>query len=138
MCLHIGCTCTELDCAEIISEIIYSASQVCYADDASVCGHLNDIREWVLSKVPAFGYHPEPSKSFLLVNDRHWSEAERLFGAFGVRIVAGHHFLGGYLGDRAGCVQCVSDKIQLWVTNLLPLTKVAVKEPQAAYAALTK
>ena len=40
----------------------------------------------------------------MLVNDRHRSEAERLFGALGFRIVAGHHFLGGYLGDQAGCV----------------------------------
>ena len=32
----------------------------------------------------------------------------------------------------------VSDKVQPWITNLLSLTKVAVKEPQAAYAALTK
>ena len=46
--------------------------------------------------------------------------------------------LGGYLGDHAGCVQYVSDKVWLWVTNLCSLTKVAVKEPQAAYAALTK
>ena len=52
LCLHMGCTCTELDCAEIISEIIHSASQVWYADDASVCGYLNDIHEWVLSFVP--------------------------------------------------------------------------------------
>ena len=46
--------------------------------------------------------------------------------------------LGGYLGDHADCVQYVSDKVWLWVTNLWSLTKVAVKEPQAAYAALTK
>ena len=116
-------------------------TQVWYADDASVCGCLNDIHEWfsqLCSKGPAFGYYPEPSKSYLLVNDRHRIEAERLFGALGVQIVAGHRFLGGYLGDHAGCEHCVSDKVRLWVTNLLSLTKVAVKEPQATYAVLTK
>ena len=39
------------------------------------------------SKGPAFDYYPEPSKSFLPVNDRHRSEAEKLLGALGVRIV---------------------------------------------------
>ena len=41
-----------------------------YAYDISVCGHLNDIHEWfsqLCSKGPAFGYHPEPSKSFCLL-----------------------------------------------------------------------
>ena len=59
-------------------------TQVWYADDASVCGHLNDIHEWfsqLYSKGPAVDYHPEPSKSYLLVNDSHRFEAERLFGA---------------------------------------------------------
>ena len=69
----------------------------------------------------------------MLVNDRHWFEAERLFGALGIQIVAGYHFLGGYLGNHAGHVQYVSDnKVQLLVTNLLSLTKVAVKELHAA------
>ena len=31
----------------------------------------------------------------------------------------------------------VSDKVQLWVVNLLFLTKVALKELQATYAVLT-
>ena len=99
------------------------------------------VHEWfsqLCSKGPAFGYYPEPSKSYLLVNDRHRIEAERLFAALGVQIVAGHRFLGGYLDDHAGCEHYVSDKVRLWVTNLLSLTKVAVKEPQATYAALTK
>ena len=56
---------------------------------------LNDIHEWfsqLCSKGPAFGYYPEPSKSYLLVNDRYRIEAERLFGALGIQIVAGHRF----------------------------------------------
>ena len=64
-------------------------------DDASVCGCLNDFHEWfsqLCSKGPAFGYYHEPSKSYLLINDRHRCEAERLFGALGVQIVAGYRF----------------------------------------------
>ena len=112
-------------------------------NDASVCGCLNNIHKWfsqLCSKGPAFGYHPEPSKSYLLVNDRHQFEAERLFGALGTQIVAGHQFLGVIWVIMLVIYKTlyVSDKVQLWVTNLLSLTKVAVKEPQAAYAALTK
>ena len=42
-------------------------TQVCYINDASACRCLDDIHEWfyqLCSKGPAFGYHPEPSKSF--------------------------------------------------------------------------
>ena len=74
----------------------------------------------------------------MLVGDRHSPFAERLFGALGVWIVTGHHFLGGFLGDYSSQVQYVVDKVQIWVTHLLSLTKVAEREPQAAYAALTK
>ena len=42
-------------------------------------------------------------------------------------VFAGYRFLGGYLVDYPGHVQYVSDKVWLWVTNLLSLIKIAVK-----------
>ena len=70
-------------------------TQVWYPDDASVCGHLNDIHQWfsqLCFKGPVFGYHPAPAKSYLLASDRHWFEVERLFSVLDVWIVADHCF----------------------------------------------
>ena len=86
-------------------------TQIWYADDASVCGNMKNIHEWfseLCSQGPHFGYFPKLSKSFLLVSDRFRPDAKRSFGTLGVRIVAGHHFLGGYLGDHSRWVQYVS------------------------------
>ena len=59
-----------------------------YAMDASVCGNLNDIHEWLsqlCSRCPTFGYYPEPFKSFcLLMTDIALKLQIMLFGAFGL------------------------------------------------------
>ena len=47
-------------------------------------------------------------KCFLLVNDRFRPDAKRSFGTLVVKIVTGHHFLGGFLGDHSSWVQYVS------------------------------
>ena len=116
MVIPCQCLCVLLCTLPLIRSLHNLAqwSQVWYVDDAFVCGCLNNIHEQFsqsCSKGPAFGYYPEPSKSFLLVNDRYWSEAEKMFGTLGNQIVAGHHLLGGYLGDHTGCVQYTSDKV---------------------------
>ena len=86
-------------------------TQIWYADDASVCGYLKNIHEWfseLCSRGPDFGYFPELSKCFLLVNNEFRPDAKRSFGTLGVRIVTGHHFLGGFLGDHSRWIQYVS------------------------------
>ena len=51
---------------------LYNSScwtQIWYADDASAGGCLKDIYEWfspLCSRGPAFGYFPEPTKSFVV------------------------------------------------------------------------
>ena len=45
-------------------------TQVWYADDALVCGCLNDTHEWfsqLCSKGPALGYYPEPLRVICLL-----------------------------------------------------------------------
>ena len=43
---------------------------------------------------PKFGYVPEPSKSFLVVDVRHVSEAEEKFADLGINVVCSHTLLG--------------------------------------------
>ena len=77
-------------------------TRVWYADDASAGGCLSDIRDWfslLCSRGPAYGHFPEPSKSLVVVDEHFRSEAESLFQGLGVRIVSGHRYLGGFIGD---------------------------------------
>jgi len=69
--------------------------QLWYADDASAGGSLLDLRDWfslLCSRGPAFGYFPEPTKSFVVVSERFRGEAEAVFGDLGVQVVtsSGH------------------------------------------------
>ena len=49
-----------------------------------------------------------------------------------------HHYLGGFLGESAGRDAFVQDKVLQCVDDARSLTKMAVKQPQAAFSALIK
>ena len=77
-------------------------TQMWYADDASAGGLLTDMYDWfslLCSRGPAFGYTPQPSKCYVVVAAPFQCQAEDIFGKLGVKIVTGHQFLGGYIGD---------------------------------------
>ena len=115
--------------------------QCWYADDSSALGRLHSLFDWFSTlrrDGPAFGYHPEPKKSYLVVKPGLEAEAERLFGPFGVRIVSGRRFLGGYVGDAAGRRTYLSEKVEGWVQSVKALSAAATRYPQSAHAALTK
>ena len=64
-------------------------TQLWYADDASAGGTLSELRKWfdlLCSRGPSFGYHPEPTKSFVVINERCRSEAVTIFGILGFRL----------------------------------------------------
>ena len=71
-------------------------TQSWYADDASAGGTLPKLREWfnlLCPCGPAFSYHPEPTKSFVVVTDRWKNEAAAIFGDLGIQVVTDPDFL---------------------------------------------
>ena len=63
---------------------------------------MEDIYEWfslLCSRGSAFGYFPEPTKSFVVVGEQFRTKAKALFYDLGVQVVTGHHYLGGFIGD---------------------------------------
>lgn len=46
-----------------------------------------------------YGYHPEPSKTVLVVDPSAVQQASELFADVGFRIVSGRQFLGGFISD---------------------------------------
>ena len=56
--------------------------QVWYADDASAAGDLSSIRSWwdnISSYGPAFGYHANASKTWLVTKEVHLAKAKEIF-----------------------------------------------------------
>ena len=116
-------------------------AQIWYADDASACGSLSDLRQWfelLLSKGPDFGYVVNPAKCRLVVHDSYRCDAEKIFSSLNVSVVCNHRYLGGFIGDITGQAIFVQDKVCHWIANVKCLSKIAEKQPQAAFVALVK
>ena len=113
-----------------------------YADDSSCVVDFPSLKAWfdeLLCKGPNYGYHPEPSKTVLIVGPSDVQEASALFGDLGIRVVSGGRFLRGYIGESGFLTaDFVSEKVRLWSRCVQHLSDVAISQPQAAHAALAR
>ena len=64
--------------------------------------------------------------------------AEQLFGHLGVKVVTGQQYLGGFVGSDDERHAFVTKKVQQWCNFVQKFAEIAVTQPQAAYAALSK
>ena len=112
-----------------------------YADDSSCIADLGSLRAWyeeLSRRGPTYGYHPEPSKTVLVVGPSDVQQVSTLFSDLGIRVVSGGRFLGGFIGEHSLVANFVSDKVQLWSRCVQRLSDVATLQPQAAHAALAR
>ena len=78
-------------------------------------GTLQQIQEhfWDLqARGPSHGYYSKPTKSILVVAPRNVAQAEEHFWGLGIRLVMGHRYLGGYIGDTEAERGWLRDKTQ--------------------------
>ena len=74
--------------------------------------------EWLSSLTengPKYGYYPEPSKSYLVVHPNFVEKAHKLFDRFGIRVVEGRRYLGGFIGSDEGKILFTYKKVQEWL-----------------------
>ena len=125
----------------LIQKIAGPYKQLWFADDASAGGKIEQVREWwmkIQTAGPAFGYFPNPSKTWLLTKEDHLEKAKELFENCNIHITStGQRHLGSTLGSESFSCGYVSAKISTWVDELERLCEIAKTEPQAAYSALT-
>ena len=97
-------------------------SQVWYADDATACGCLSDVRRWwdhLVTSGPAYGYFPNPSKTCLIVKPAFYNAAVSIFGNSGVMITAeGKRHLGAALGTDSFVNLFVTQTVSVWKHEL--------------------
>ena len=111
------------------------------ADDAGAGGTFQKILEHfrdLHARGTARGYYPDPTKSILVVDPGNVAWAEEHFRGLGSRVVTGHRYLGGYIGNGEAERGWLKDKIQGWTESVKILAGVAQLHPQSAYAGLQK
>ncbi|KAL5491741.1 hypothetical protein EMCRGX_G017093 [Ephydatia muelleri] len=114
--------------------------EVWYADDASGAGSCADLRVWwdaLCSAGPNFGYHPSPSKTFLVTKPEHAEKAKQLFAGTNVSICAGKCCLGAAIGSKSLAEEYVRKKVCTWVEEVKSLACIAATHPNSAYSAFT-
>ena len=82
--------------------------QTWYANDSGALGPLENLVEWLsflTENGPKYGYYPEPSKSYLVVHPNFVEKAHQLFDRFGIRVVEGRRYLGGFIGSDEGKIR---------------------------------
>ena len=84
-----------------------------------------------------FGYFMQPKKCILIVKEGREDGAKKFFGETGVVMSTGARHLGAVLGSRADKLKYVDEKVKDWVREIGVLSKIAVTEPHAAFAAFT-
>ena len=104
-------------------------------------GGFKDVQthlQYLQARGPAQGYYLEPTKIILVVAPGKVVRAEEHFRGLGIRVVTGHRYLGGFLGDMAAEREWVEKKVQGWKESVRILEGVALKHPKSAYAGLQK
>ena len=75
-----------------------AAKHIWYADDSGTVGALEALHQWwgvLIQEGPAYGYFPNPSKTWLVVKPEHLPEATTIFQDTGVNLTCeGRPYLG--------------------------------------------
>ena len=116
-----------------------AASQCWYADDATWCGSLEDVKTWcdeLMVSGPLLGYFPNPKKCWLIVKPEKEQAAKEIFSKTAINITTeGRKHLGAALGSRDFLEEYVGEKVDKWVAQVTRLVELATTQPQSSYAA---
>ena len=115
--------------------------QIWYADDSAAIGTVEQLHAWwnrLAAEGPAFGYFPNPSKTWLVTKQRHFDEASNMFAGSGVNVTLdGRPYLGAVIGSQEYVEEYVSSKVREWSSSINILSDIAKSQPHAAFSALT-
>ena len=86
--------------------------------------------EALLTYGPQYGYHPNATKTTLLVKPDYLEEASHLFKDTDINIVTdGACVLGAPIGSTSFVHSWITDKVKSWVDELTTLSEIALSQP---------
>ena len=110
-----------------------------YADD---CGagatfdYLEKYFDFLKVHCPSCGYTPQPHKCILVTSDRNLSSAKSKFERYGMKVVIGSQYLGGFIGSPTLRSDWLREKASFWEKALKSMARASKKFPQTAYVAM--
>ena len=103
--------------------------------------NVHNLRSWwdtLSSRGPAFGYHPNASKTYLVVKQEHETSARQLFADTEVHITLQEkRHLGAAIGSKSFTEEYVRNKVETCTNEIKRLARVAVTQRHADFAAFT-
>ena len=72
-------------------------------DDSACAAKLPLLHDWfqkLCQLGPSYGYYPEPKKTVVVVDENDTDAANACFHDLDIKVVRGHRFLGGFIGDE--------------------------------------
>jgi hypothetical protein len=124
-----------------LKEEFPTVRQPWYADDAGAGGNFQDLRIffWRLQEIgPAYGYHPEPPKSILVVQWHNFESAKLDFENLNFKVTPGSQYLGGFLGDPTKRDEWLAERTSFGASAIADLAATARLYPQSAYTGLER
>ena len=110
-------------------------------DDASAGGELQHIKIWwddLTQLGPQYGYFPNPEKTWLIMNDKHFEAASITFTGSGIQLTKlGREYLGSAIGSANFSEAFVKMKVEGWTYEIEQLSEISKAHPHAAYTAYT-
>jgi hypothetical protein len=108
-----------------------------YADDAAAkFTILRAMFEHLLELGPGYGYHPESSKSIVVLVRHNLERAKVYFADLAFNVQTGSRYLGGFIGEDENRDEWLASKITRWVDIINQLSMVTGPYPQSAYAGM--
>ena len=90
-----------------------------YADDATGCGSLGDVKTWwdeLTVSGPPLEYFPNPRKCWLIVKPKKGRPAKEIFSETTINITTeGRKYLGAARGSRDFFEEYVDENVEEWV-----------------------
>ena len=118
-----------------------NVKQVCYADDASGAGTCEELKTFwntLQAQGEIYGYHPNASKTHLVIKPEHAEKARELFAGRGINITTeGKRLLGAAVGSRSFTEEYITAKVLKWSDEIKQLADMARTQPHAAYCSYT-
>ena len=118
---------------------IPNTTQPWYTDDSGALGTfaiLETYFDFLKIQGPGRGYHPEPTKSVLIIHPEN-IKAKRVFGArHEFRVWTGTSYLGGCIGENDYKRDWLRERTLTWEKNINTISETVGKHPQDSYVAV--
>ena len=115
--------------------------QAWFADDGACLADFKNLKDWLAilsTEGPRYGYFNQVSKNILIVAPQFVEEAKTEFESMGVKVLTGHKYLGGFVGDEKDKKEWVQTKVEFWVKSIHRISDLAKKDPHCAFTAVSK